>query len=127
MVAVNPYNKVVDNTIMTASREDLTLMLYEGAIKFCNLSVSAIEKKETEKAHNYIIRVQDIVRELQITLDRQFEISAQFDSLYDYMYTRLVDANVSKDTEVVNEVRDLFRGFRDAWKEAIKIARQQAV
>jgi len=125
MIAVNPYNKVMESNIMSASGDELTLMLYEGAIKFCNLAISSVEKHETEKAHNYIIRVQDIIREFQITLDLQYDLSADMDSLYDYMYRRLVEANFNKDAEILNEVRELLRSFRDTWKEAMKIARQQ--
>ena len=125
MLAANPYNKVLENNIMSASGDELTLMLYEGAIKFCNLAIAAIEKHATEKAHNFIIRVQDIVREFQITLDARYDISADMDSLYDYMYRRLVEANFNKDIEILSEVRELLRSFRDTWKEAMKIARQQ--
>ena len=125
MIAANPYGKVHENAILTASREELVLMLYEGALKFCNQAIAAVEKKEVEKANELIIRVQDIVREFQLKLDHQYEISGNFNSLYDYMYRRLVDANFSKDVEILCEVRDLLREFRDMWKEAMKAARQQ--
>ena len=120
----NPYEKMIDNVVMTASKEELTLMLYEGAIKFCNQAIQAIAKKDFPKAHELIIRVEDIIREFQITLDRQYEISKYFDAMYDYMYRRLVDANFEKDASIIEEVRDLIREFRDTWKEAMKVSKQ---
>ena len=119
----NPYNKYAQNTINTAPKEELTLMLYEGALKFANQAIMALESKNYEKTNEMIIRVEDIVREFQITLDRQYAISANFDALYDYMYRRLVQANISKDKDVLVEVRDMLREFRDMWKEAMTQAK----
>lgn len=121
----NPYQKMMDNVVMTASREELTLMLYEGAIKFCNQAIGAINKKELMEANTMLLRVQDIIREFQMTLNREHEVSKYFDTMYDYIYRRLVEANFTKDVEIVTEVRDLIREFRDTWKEAMKLAKQQ--
>ena len=125
MQAVNPYAKVADNNVLTASADELTLMLYEGAIKFCNQAIAAIEKKDINKAHTLIIRVQDIIREFQMSLDNNYEISENFHDLYEYMHRRMVDANYDKDVEIIQEVAGLFREFRDVWKEAMKIARKE--
>ena len=122
---VNPYNKVIGNLVMTASKDELTLMLYDGAIKFCNQALAAIEKNEHNNAHMLIMRVEDIIREFQITLDPNYEISKNMDELYDYIFRRLVEANMTKDKAALSEARDLIREFRDAWKEAMKLARQQ--
>ena len=124
MPTVNPYNKMMDNVVLTASKEELTLMLYEGGIKFCNQAIAAIEKNEMETAHTCIIRVEDIIREFQITLDHSYEISKNLDAMYDYMHRRMSEANSTKDAEIIKEVRDFFREFRDTWKEAIKLSRQ---
>ena len=123
MVMANPYDKVMDNVILTASQEELTLMLYEGAIKFCNQAIIAIEKNEYERAHNSIVRVQDILRELQVTLDTQYEITINMNSLYDYMHGLMVDANIEKNADKIQEVIGYFREFRDTWKEAMKLAK----
>lgn len=124
MPVANPYSKMMDNMVMTASKEELTLMLYDGALKFCNQALVAIEKKDIANAHMLIIRVEDIVREFQITLDRKYEISQNFDKLYDYMFRRLVEANMQKNPEIIIEVRDLLREFRDTWKEAMRNAKK---
>jgi len=123
----NPYEKYANNSIFTASPEELTLKLYEGALKFCNQAMSAVEHKEYEKANELILKIQAIIREFQLNLDRSYEISNNFASLYDYIYERLMIANIRKDLEILSEVRDLLRSFRDMWKEAMVLAKQQKV
>lgn len=119
----NPYNKYKSNAINTATKEELTLMLYDGAIKFCNQSVAAIKAKDYSKANEFITKVQNIVREFQITLDRKYEIAGELDLLYDYLHHRLVEANLKKDIEILAEVLDHLRSLRDTWKEAMKLAK----
>jgi flagellar protein FliS len=123
--AKNPYTKIEDNAIFTASKEELTLMLYEGALKFINQAITASENKEFESSSKLIIRVEDILREFQITLDFKYEISNNLNSLYDYMHRRLVEANMKKDIPIMIEVRDMLREFRDTWKEAMALAKLQ--
>ena len=119
----NPYSKIEDNAIYTASKEELTLMLYEGALKFMNQAIDAAERADMQKVNSLIIRVEDIIREFQITLDFKYEISNQLNSLYDYMHRRLIEANMSKNTGILTEIRDLLREFRDMWKEAMNTAK----
>jgi len=123
-VAKNPYAKIEDNAVFTASKEELTLMLYEGALKFINQAIDATERSDLPKANSLIIRVEDIIREFQITLDFKYEISNQLNSLYDYMHHRLIEANMKKDVDIMKEVRDMLREFRDTWKEAMSTAKQ---
>jgi flagellar protein FliS len=66
----NPYDKYLENKIATAAPEELTLMLYEGALKFCNQAITALEAQDLEKGGALIIRVENIIREFQLTLDR---------------------------------------------------------
>jgi len=122
----NPYDKYRNNTVFTATKEELTLMLYDGALKFCNQALVALENKDFSKTNDLILKVENIVREFQITLDMKYEISAQLNLIYDYLHSRLVAANISKDVEILTEVRDHLRGLRDTWKEAMKLARQQS-
>ena len=120
----NPYSKIEDNAIFTATKEELTLMLYEGALKFINQAIEATESKNLEKANGLVIRVEDIIREFQITLDFKYEIANQLNSLYDYMHRRLIEANMKKDIGIMIEIRDMLREFRDMWKEAMSAAKQ---
>ena len=119
----NPYAKIKENSINTATPEELTLMLYNGAVKFANQAVIAIEKKDYEIANNSIQKVKNIIREFQVTLNMDYDISHELYTAYDYIYRRLTEANMKKDIEILNEVLEHLRSFRDTWKEAMKIAR----
>lgn len=119
----NPYKTYENNSIYTASPEELTLMLYDGAIKFTNKAIMALDKNDMQSTHSYIIRVEDIIREFQITLDMKYAISGQLNTMYDYIHGRLVDANLSKDREILSECLDLIRELRDTWKEVMKMAK----
>ena len=120
---INPYNKMLEDSVLSATKEELTLMLFEGGIRFLNQALVAIEKKDYAKANTAMQRAQDIVREFQITLDHKYPIARQLDALYDYMHRRLVEGNMNKDVEVINEILGMFREFRDTWKEAMKLAK----
>ena len=120
----NPYDKYKNNSVFTATKEELTLMLYDGALKFCNQAIVAMENNDVEKTNALILKVQNVIREFQITLDKKYDISAQLNIIYDYLHSRLVSANIQKDTAILEEVRDHIRSLRDTWKEAIKLSRQ---
>lgn len=123
MIIGNPYDKYQQNSIMTATPEELTLMLYNGAIKFINKAKLSIEKKQMEGAHNNIIRAQDIITHLNVTLDMNYEISKNLSQLYDFMLEKLVDANIKKSVEPLDEILPLIEDLRDTWKEAMKKAK----
>lgn len=115
--SINAYQR---NAIMTASPAELTLMLYEGAIKFCNIAIMGIEKNDMEKAHVNLKKAQDIISEFRITLDHKYPVWEDFDRVYDYIYRRLVEANMSKDIEVIEDALKYIREMRDTWKEVMK-------
>lgn len=110
--------------VETATPAELTLMLYEGAIKFCNIAMSAIEKKDYLKANTNIQKARRIVVELQTTLDHKYKVAEDFDVIYDYIFQKLVQANVKKDTEILEEALVELRELRDAWKEIMRTAKQ---
>ena len=116
------YTAYANNKIMTASPAELTLMLYEGAIKFCNLAIMAIEDKDIVKAHNNIMKVERIIEEFKATLNHKYPVAKDFDSVYDYLMMRLQEANVKKDTEILEEVLKHLRTMLDTWKEVMKTA-----
>ena len=97
-------------------------MLYDGAIKFCNIAIIGIEKKDMEKAHVNLKKAQDIITELRVTLDHKYPVWEDFDRVYDYIYRRLVEANMSKDIAVVEDALKYIREMRDTWKEVMKAA-----
>lgn len=106
--------------IETATPAELTLMLYEGAIKFCNIAMGAIEKKDYEKANTNIQKARRIIVELKSTLDHKYPVAEDFDVIYDFIFDRLVQANMKKDTEILEEALVQLRDLRDAWKEIMQ-------
>jgi len=118
----NPYAVYANNRIMTATPAELTLMLYGGAIKFTNIAIEAINNKDIEKAHNNIRRVEKIIEEFQITLNRKYPIAQDFDNVYTYLRGRLTEANIKKDVEIMEEILGHLRTMRDTWKEVMRIA-----
>lgn len=118
----NAYAQYQNNKIMTASPAELTLMLYEGAIKFCNMAIMGIEQGNIEKAHNNIMKTQRIIEEFQITLNRSYEVAKDFDAVYNYLLECLREANAKKDKDILEEVLTHLRGMRDTWSEVMKRA-----
>ena len=116
----NPYEQYQRNKILTATPSEVTLMLYEGAIKFCNIAIMAIENNDMEKAHTNIMKTQRIMEEFRNTLDRKYEVAEDFDRIYGYVLRRLFDANIKKDKEILEEVNGHLRSLRDTWKEVMK-------
>ena len=113
------YNR---NKVLTASPAELTLLLYEGAIKFCNIAAVAIEKNDMEKAHTNIVKAEMIIEEFKATLNHKYPVAEDFDKLYKYIYGLLVDANMRKDLEILEQATNELRGMRDTWKEVMKRA-----
>lgn len=123
MTPNNAYNQYKQNSINTSTPEELTLMLYNGLIKFIMRAQSSIMEKDIEKAANSIVRSQDIVLHFRTTLDMKYELSQGLDSLYDYMFRRLVEANVKKDHEILGEMLGMAKELRDTWAQAMKLAK----
>ena len=127
--------KLRTDAINSATPEELTLMLYEGALKFANVALMEIEKnnkkKENGEIPNYELindnsqRIRAIMRELQRTLDFKYEIANTFNDYYEFILRRLHEATIKKDAEVMKEVTFLLRSIRDTWKEAMQIARTE--
>ena len=121
----NPYATYQTNSVTTALPQDLTLMLYEGLIKFAMLSKRAIEQGLIEQKNTNIQKAQAIILELQLTLNQSIALSKDLNNLYDYMQGRLIDANVKNDVVAIDEVIGFAEEFRETWKEAMKLARQR--
>ena len=118
------YSQYKEKTIESSRPEELTLMLYNGLIKFILSAKEDIEAKNLEGAHNTLIKCQDIVFEFQFCLNMEYEISDSLMKLYDYIYNRLIEANAKKDTEILDEVLEFATDLRDTWVEAMRLARE---
>ena len=111
--------------VMTATPEALTLMLYNGAIKFINESMEATKKKEYEKANTSCIKAQNIISEFRLTLKMEYEISKNLLALYNYAYDRLVEGNMNEDITKLEEAKDILSELRDAWAQAMKAVKNE--
>lgn len=120
MAVKNPYANYANNRVMTASPAQLTLMLYDGAIKFCNIAKVAIENKEIEKANTNIQKAQRIIEEFRATLNFKYPVAKEFDVVYEYIYRRLVEANIKKDPQILEEALSHIRTMRETWIEVMK-------
>ena len=115
MLNHNGYAAYANSKIMTASPAELTLMLYDGAIKFCNMAIAGIEENNIE----------DIISEFQATLNHKYATADDFNNVYVYLKERLIEANMKKDKEILEEVLKHLRTMRDTWKEVMKLAASQ--
>ncbi len=116
------YNAYLGSEVMTATPAELTLMLYEGAIKFVNKAIMSIEKDDVMGAHNNLMKTQRIIEELRASLDHKYPVAKEFDTVYEYILRRLVEANIKKDKDILEEVLEHLRTMRDTWKEVMKNA-----
>lgn len=120
MALPNAYAQYNNSKVLTASPAELTLMLYDGAIKFCNVAIIAVEQKDIEKANNNILKVERIIDYFRQTLDMSYEVAQDFERVYAYLSQRLVEANIKKDKEILEEVNQHLHSMRDTWKEVMK-------
>ena len=125
MALPNAYARYNNSKVLTASPAELTLMLYEGAIKFCNIAIIGIEQNNVQKAHTNIRKVEKIIEEFRSTLDRKYAVAEDFDRVYVYLLQRLLEANVKKDKAILEEVNMHLRSMRDNWKEVMRINKEK--
>ncbi|MEH7384259.1 flagellar export chaperone FliS [Bacillus sp. JJ1521] len=119
----NPYQTYQDNSVFTATPGELTLMLYNGCLKFISLAKKSIQEKNIEGKHTNISKAQNIISELMVTLNMDYEISKEMRRLYDFINRKLIEANINNDIKLLEEAEDLVIEFRDTWKEVIRINR----
>lgn len=116
----NPYAKYQDSKILTASPAELTLMLYEGIIKFTNIGITAIENREFQKANTNIMKAERIVDHLSATLNDKYPVSKDFLNIYDCIMQALIQGNMKKDVAELERALEYSRMIRDTWKEVMK-------
>lgn len=111
----------LEQKVMSAKPEELTLMLYEGMIKFIKLSKLFIGENNPSKVHENAVRAQAIVDELRATLNMDYEVSNNLDSLYDFIGSRLTDGNMTKTEKPFDEALEIAEELHDTWKEAMTL------
>lgn len=106
--------------VNTASPAELTLMLYEGAIKFCNKAIYALEEQNLQKANENLIKAQKIITEFRCSLDFKYPVAKDFDLVYEFINRRLAEANIKKNKEIVEDTLKYIREMRDTWKDVMR-------
>jgi flagellar protein FliS len=112
--------------VQTASREQLVLMLYDGAIRFSEQAKERLSVADHEGAHGLLIKAQNIILELLYALDRKTggQVADNLASLYTYCYNRLVEANIHHVPGKVDESNSIMKGLREAWAQAIEMLKK---
>lgn len=116
-MAYNAAKAYGNNKITTASQAELTLMLYDGAVKFCNIAVAALEKRDYETVNINIQKCRNIIVELKTTLNHKYPVADDFERLYDYIFALLTEANMKKDIEILQRAQSEIKDIRDIWKQ----------
>lgn len=125
MYTANPYSAYKQNSVNMASKEQLLLMLVDGAVKYTKIARLAIIQKDISRAHKELIRVQDIFTELMVTMDKSVGNYMQdVYNLYDFIKQELTRANIKKDVEIIDNVLPVIEEIRDMWHEVAKKAKQ---
>ena len=121
----NPYQSYQQNSVNTASPGELTLMLYNGCLKFITLAKKAMKAGNVQDKNTNLIKAQNIIHEFMVTLKMDIKVSEELMVMYDYIHRRLVESNVKSDLTILEEVEGLVTELRDTWKQVIQLNRQQ--
>ncbi len=125
MALPNAYSSYANTKVQTATPAQLTLMLYDGAVKFCNLAINGLEEHDYYKTNENIKKVERIIEEFRATLNFKYPVAKDFDNVYEYISKRLLEANIHKDREILEEVLEHLRTMRETWVEVMKRAKVQ--
>ncbi|BBW97611.1 MULTISPECIES: flagellar export chaperone FliS [Geobacillus] len=113
------------NSVSTASPGELTLMLYNGCLKFLTKAKQAMSEENVQERNRNLQKAQRIIQELMVTLNQKYEVAKQMMVMYEYMNRRLIEANIKNDISIVEEVEGFVIEFRDTWEEVIRLTRQK--
>lgn len=111
----NPYLR---ETVLTATPEQLHLMLYDGAIRFASQGRDAILAKDIEGSYNKLTRAQKIIIEMQNGLNPEVnpELCGRMAALYNFIYQKLIDACVRREVQAVDDALTVLRYNRETWQ-----------
>lgn len=123
-VASNAYTGA---KVVTSSKEELVLMLFDGAVKFCNMAKLELERNQLDKVNVNLQKAKDIIVEFRNDLDFQYEVAKDFDNMYAYIYDTLTNANLKKDTALIDEALKRLKTMRETWIEVMKVNKEQGV
>lgn len=126
MYNANALNTYQQNSVNTASKERLLLMLFDGLVKFVKQGIAGIEEKDIERSNLNLTKAQSIVLEFIASLNMEIggETSKSLSLLYDYMHRRLVEANIKKDAAIAREVLGFAEELKETFEEAYRLTKK---
>jgi flagellar protein FliS len=122
----NHQNRYLENTVQTASPQQLLVLLCDGAIRFSKMGIAAMQQQNHADANKYLTKAQDIIMEFVITLDQKSPLAEELLKLYDYFVNRLIEANIKKAVEPVEEILPFLIDLKDTWVQAAKLSANPA-
>lgn len=125
MAMNNPYATYQNNSVNTSTPGELTLMLYNGCLKFIQQAKKGLEEGNIEEKNKSIQKAQAIISELMLTLDTSYPVAKNMLILYEFANSRLIDGNIKNDSALFDEASAIIMEFRDTWKQVIQINRQK--
>lgn len=125
MAINNPYATYQNNSVTTSTPGELTLMLYNGCLKFIEQAKRELAAENIEGKNTAVQKAQAIISELMLTLDKSVPVSENMLILYEFANSRLVDGNIKNDPALFEEAAGIITEFRDTWKQVIQINRQK--
>lgn len=123
---INAYQQYQYNSIMSASPERLLIMLFDGALKFVKLAQRDIKEKNIEGSNYNLTRAQAIINELDQSLNMNYEVSENLSEVYDFLYQKLVDANIKKDAQTLEIVEAMLIDLKETWSQALNVLKKNA-
>jgi len=125
MYGNNAFNVYKNNSVNYASKEQLLLMLVDGAVKFSKIAREALAEKDIRKSHENLVKVQDIFTELMVSLDQNAgDWAKQIYQIYEFIKTRLFEINIKKDVTMMDELMPVIESVRDTWHEAYEVSKK---
>lgn len=125
MYGNNALNVYKNNSVNYASKEQLLLMLVDGAVKFSKMARQALEEKNISESHKNLVKAQNIFTELMISLDQNAgEWASQMYKVYDFIKTRLFEINIKKDVAMMDELMPVIEDVRNTWHEAYEVSKK---
>lgn len=112
---------------VTSSKEELVLMLFDGAVKFCNMARLALERNELDKVNTNLTKAKDIILEFRNNLDFQYDVAKDFDNMYAYIYDTLTRANLKKDMDLIDEALKRIKTMRETWITVMEKNKEQGI
>ncbi|CAB1241612.1 Flagellar secretion chaperone FliS [Clostridiaceae bacterium BL-3] len=125
MYTANAYNTYKTNSVNFASKDQLLLMLVDGGAKFAKIGKQAIMDKDVKKAHENIVKAENVFYELMSTLDvkKAGNWGQSLMAVYDFIVRKLTDANMKKDAAIMDEVIPIIENVKDTWEQAYRISK----